>query len=1137
VLQKASRHLPRVAAALVAAGCLHAGQIGVSWVGPGGTGGTGNWSTAIDWSTGVVPNNGGGNTYAVTIDNAPNTSTVTLDISPTIDSLTMGSLATLVTNAGTSLTMGTLNSSGNLFLDAGAALHISGSLTNSGTLVTNQNNSGGVNSITIGGTLINSAGANFILGNFNNTTDSMSAASLSNSGNFTIGRGASFNVTSGVTDVVVNSAFDIQGSFTSGVNSGLVALNSIEGQLFIRNGQTTAITPGSGTLTIASSGVFGIESSSTLNLTGDVNNSGTLETNRFNTGGGTTANISGTLTNNAGASVIVGNFNNTTDVMNVGTLVNNGALTIGTGATLHLTTQTGGLTTINSGSFIDLQGSFTAGSGSAIRSLDTVSGQLFVSNGQTTSVTPGGGTLTIGSNGVLDTENVSTLTLNGGLNNSGTLETNRFNRGGGNIVTITGTLTNNSNSQVIVGNFDNTNDIMNAGSLVNNGAIQIGHGATLNLTTQTNGLTSIAAGSSIDLRGSLTAGGGSAIRNLATVDGQIFVSNGQTTAVTPGGGVLTVSGAGVLDVEGSSTLTLNGDLNNSGVFETNRFNRGGGNTVNITGGLINALSGQAIIGNFDNTTDVVNAGTLTNNGSIQIGHGATLNLTTQINGLTDIVAGSGIDLRGSFTAGGGSAIRNLASIEGQLFVSNGQTTAVTPGSGTLTVSSSGVLDVEASSTLTLNGNLNNTGTFETNRFNRGGGNTVNITGGLINNSSGQVVIGNFDNTTDVVNAGTLTNNGSIQIGHGATLNLTAQPLGITDVAAGSGIDVRGSFTAGSGSAVRNLRSIEGQLLLSNGQTTPITPGGGTMTISSTGVLDTEAASTITITGNVDNSGVVESNRFNRGGTNHLDVSGTFTNEVGGQVIVGQFNDTTDEMSFSSLVNNGAVTVGQGATLNLDGPGTSTNNSSIVLNGGKMTLSGELDNSGTVQTNQFENAGSSFTGGVFINLTGGTFDLNGGSDTAEFATLGNGGTVNTVAGSLVTVGSGPPAAAQGLDVLANGNFEELLLSNGSFGVMNILGPAMLNGTLDIELLNGFLPGVGSSFTFLHFTPGTLSGAFANIQGQTFNNGTESWQVIYDNAGGDVRLQVAGSQPAGTPEPSTLILVGGVLLGLSRLRRKR
>ena len=79
-------------------------------------------------------------------------------------------------------------------------------------------------------------------------------------------------------------------------------------------------------------------------------------------------------------------------------------------------------------------------------------------------------------------------------------------------------------------------------------------------------------------------------------------------------------------------------------------------------------------------------------------------------------------------------------------------------------------------------------------------------------------------------------------------------------------------------------------------------------------------------------------------------------------------------------------------------------------------------------------------------------------------------------------------------------------------------------------------VGSTFTFLNFTPEMLNGVFANIQDDIFNGGTEKWQVDYDNADGYMEL-IAEQNGAPVPEPATLLVLIPGLLGIGYgLRRK-
>ena len=91
------------------AGLRSQAQTAVSW-----NGGSGNWNTPADWSGGVVPNNGGGKTYNVTISNGK-AETVTLNMGVTLSDLTVGSSAVLQSGAGDSLNL----ASGGTFTNSG----------------------------------------------------------------------------------------------------------------------------------------------------------------------------------------------------------------------------------------------------------------------------------------------------------------------------------------------------------------------------------------------------------------------------------------------------------------------------------------------------------------------------------------------------------------------------------------------------------------------------------------------------------------------------------------------------------------------------------------------------------------------------------------------------------------------------------------------------------------------------------------------------------------------------------------------------------------------------------------------------------------------------------------------------------
>jgi len=104
------------------------------------------------------------------------------------------------------------------------------------------------------------------------------------------------------------------------------------------------------------------------------------------------------------------------------------------------------------------------------------------------------------------------------------------------------------------------------------------------------------------------------------------------------------------------------------------------------------------------------------------------------------------------------------------------------------------------------------------------------------------------------------------------------------------------------------------------------------------------------------------------------------------------------------------------------------------------------------------------------------------------------------------------------------------SPGQFSVLNVLGSANLNGVLDPVLLNGFVPTIGQTFTFLDYA--SFTGEFSQILNLVFNHGTEQWSVIYE---GNHAILTVG--PNTIPDQgSTFVLLTLGLLGLVAYRRQ-
>ena len=194
---------------------------------------------------------------------------------------------------------------------------------------------------------------------------------------------------------------------------------------------------------LANSGTVLVEDGSRLQVNGSVNNSGTLAMGTY--GGGDTLTITGGLTNSGSFSL-----NASGDSASMQTLTNTGSVTVGSGTSLNLTNQPGGITDVVAGSSYSIAGSFTAGvANNAFANLTSIEGSVALL-GQNDTITPNGGTLTLASGGALYADNGSTVTIHGAVNNAGALYTD-FEASGGSSLTITGTLTNQTSGQLLLG--------------------------------------------------------------------------------------------------------------------------------------------------------------------------------------------------------------------------------------------------------------------------------------------------------------------------------------------------------------------------------------------------------------------------------------------------------------------------------------------------------------------------------------------------------------------------------------------------------------------------------------------------------------------------------------------------------------
>jgi hypothetical protein len=932
-----------------------------------------------------------------------------------------------------------------------------------------------------------------------------------------------------------------------------------------------------------------------------------------------------------------------------------GTLNIGSGATLNLAAQASGITDINANSGLTLGGTFEIGgvaTTSGISQLASVEGNLTLQNGQTTNVTPGGGTLvnsgsvTLGSTG-------NTLAVTGNFNNAGgTLTYN----GSGDLLQTSGTFTNSGT----VSENGTSDNLKTTGLFTNTGTVGVGAGETLTANggyTQTGGATSgagtiigavsVTGGSimggtagtpgTLNITGTLGLGTGTGTATLSEVIGSNTVASAinATGVITLGSNaMLSISGftpTGLVDYTILTGSSVGGSqFANTAAIDSTTFDGGTEEWNLVYNGTNIQLDAVAVVappsqftatwqspagnGNWTasaqwtcnptltpcvpnngtpsgdtyaavlndtgktltlNTSETINQLTMTA-GVLDIASGGTLNLVNQPGGITDINANSGLTLGGTFEIGGvatASGIGQLATVEGNLTLANGQTTSVTPG-GTLTVSSTGSAYVQQTSTLSVTGNVSNSGSVILgNGASDTGTNKLGVSG-TFGNSGTVSMVGSNDVLTST---GLFTNTGTVGIGASETLNANGgytQTAGTTTVTGNLNTTIY--TNTGGTTTVQNGGTVTASASTSNAGLISLTGTGSTFkagALTNTGTI-TLSGTNDSLTADLTNSGAMN---LNGAGDTMVD-GGVFTNNSTGSL---NFNAANTSLAASTVSGNFAnnsgasVTFGAGSTKSeLTVSGTFTNGSTVSMGGANdvLTSTGLFTNTGTVGIGAAEaldaNGGYTQTAGTTtISLagvlgtstnnytqSGGTTTVNGSLNAATVNISNTGALQGTgkitgnvvMTGGTITPGSlsstpGTLTITGNLDMSGGGTFDELI-SNTANGILDVSGAITLGGTsqLDVTLL-GFDPSIGTTYEI--FDPSSLGGEFSNtaaIDAMTFNGGTEQWDLVY-NPGNDpngVELEaVQATVSTTTPEPSGLVMLGAGLLALAILSRKR
>ena len=477
--------------------------------------------------------------------------------------------------------------------------------------------------------------------------------------------------------------------------------------------------------------------------------------------------------------------------------------------------------------------------------------------------------------------------------------------------------------------------------------------------------------------------------------------NSSTGAVT----IASLTDAGALELS-DGALSITGAASVSGNGTLNVDTSGAGSNLTIGGTLTN--SGTVNIGhNTQLAPTLVSVAAVANTGTLNVGG----DQSNQSNGANqaalDVTGAAGFGTAGTVTgtvnvynngliafAGGGQ----IATIQGNLlldgskaFVADaGATTSNSALTGLTSISSNGVLDLRGA-TLTTSAGLNNAGTLRVDQYfddydQRQGGSNVTI-GGVLTNS-GTFTFGGNLSTNSQVSVGGVNNIGTLNVvgdqsnqyngANGATLNVAgAAGFGTAGTLTGTvGVynNAEIAFTGGGQiSTVAGFLELDGSkaFVADAGATTSNSALTGLTSISSNGVLDLRGA-TLTTSAGLNNAGTLRVDQYfddydQRQGGSNVTIGGVLTNS--GTFHFGGNLSANSQVSVGGVNNMGTLNIVGDQSNQYNGANGATLN---VAGAAGFGTAGSL--TGTV--NVYNNAEIAFTGGGQISTVAGFLELDG-----------------------------------------------------------------------------------------------------------------------------------------------------------------
>jgi hypothetical protein len=651
-------------------------------------------------------------------------------------------------------------------------------------------------------------------------------------------------------------------------------------------------------------------------------------------------------------------------------------------------------------------------------------------------------------------------------------------------------------------------------------------GTTVTLQQPISGNGAFALGMNLVNQSTINATGGTLTMQPSSVvnSGTFEASSGGTLAFQPGSAVSFNNAGGTIEALSGGTVLMDGPIITGGTLTSV-----GSGVIQAEGAVMNALtnSGTVLVSNSTSLE-----GTVTNTGTIQVPNATFLYM---IGNAT--LAGSGsVLLSGSSNleqTSSGDTLTNQSLIQGsgsifQLPVTNQGTINANSKGKTLSLingatANTSLLEASGGGTLELETPVNNTGGIieaETGSSVIFGGNSGgSIIGGTLTTSGTGVIEsenGTLDGTVNIpTNAGRLEVTDEYDLFMQGTINNTGTitlagtscvALNEASTLTGSGKLVMGSTTClyGSGSAFTNQSTIEGAGRIGGSNPMPIINAGTILANSTspllispnsagftnTGKLVVNSGSTLTVGApfnGLSGTGTLSSGTYAVTGT--LGLPGAIVSNAANVTLTGasaEVLDTTTSTNALAAITSNATS----GTLSLQS-GQSLATTTALTNGGKVTVgaTSTFKVGGTYK----QAAGTTTVDGTLTAPSGMALEKGGllGEGTVAAAVTSTAGTVlagdsSTKPGTLTISGSYTQQAKGALDIYVGGT------TAGTFGDLAVSNGVLLDGTLSIKLVNGFVPTVGDTFTIL--TGSAISGTFTTVTGTSINS-SEHFEVNY------------------------------------------